>query len=83
MVYRWKRDRKTGEIMKVAGKKKLEFLAIQRTDNKEWAIPGVRTSTCTPWPLLWHFFLPFVQVYTATAVCVFTRIDINCQLTVP
>ena len=75
MVYRWKRDRKTGEIMKVAGKKKLEFLAIQRTDNKEWAIPGVRTSQymyTLAFVVVLFFFLPFVQVYTATAVCIYS-----------
>lgn len=38
---RWKRNEK-GEKVQKDGKYILEFVAIQRTDNKEWAIPGVR-----------------------------------------
>ncbi|XP_071824925.1 transient receptor potential cation channel subfamily M member-like 2 isoform X3 [Apostichopus japonicus] len=39
IVTRWKRDR-NGEVMKEDGKPVLEFIAIQRRDNQQWAIPG-------------------------------------------
>ncbi|PIK55607.1 putative transient receptor potential cation channel subfamily M member 2 isoform X7 [Apostichopus japonicus] len=39
IVTRWKRDR-NGEVMKEYGKPVLEFIAIQRRDNQQWAIPG-------------------------------------------
>lgn len=31
-----------------AGKKVLEFVAIQRRDNSQWAIPGVSLNYCKP-----------------------------------
>ncbi|XP_059176213.1 ADP-ribose pyrophosphatase, mitochondrial-like [Physella acuta] len=39
IVTRWKRNEK-GEKLQKDGKYILEFVAVQRTDNKEWAIPG-------------------------------------------
>jgi len=36
---RWKRT--SGGVMLEGGKKVLEFVAIQRRDNSQWAIPGV------------------------------------------
>jgi len=38
---RWKRDDKRNVIVQ-GGKPVLQFIAIQRKDTKEWAIPGVR-----------------------------------------
>ena len=40
--FRWKRD-SSGEKIHKDGKPVLEFVAIQRTDCSEWALPGVRT----------------------------------------
>lgn len=39
VVTRWKRDKDNKKITQ-AGKFVLEFVAIQRTDNKSWALPG-------------------------------------------
>ena len=38
--FRWKRD-SSGEKIHKDGKPVLEFVAIQRTDCSEWALPGV------------------------------------------
>jgi hypothetical protein len=40
--FRWSRDPKTGEILidPVSKRNILEFVAIKRKDNGEWAIPG-------------------------------------------
>ena len=43
IVTRWKRDDKGDKVM-VEGKPLLEFVAIKRRDNNEWAIPGVSLS---------------------------------------
>lgn len=42
IIYRWKLD-KNGSIVKDSKTNKpiLQFVAIQRTDTNEWAIPGV------------------------------------------
>ncbi|XP_048583807.1 transient receptor potential cation channel subfamily M member 7 isoform X3 [Nematostella vectensis] len=40
IVTRWKRNPDTGQPLVLAGKRVLEFVAIQRSDTKEWAIPG-------------------------------------------
>ena len=49
VVTRWCKDEK-GEVETDGGKRVLEFVAIQREDNMEWAIPGV--SLCVwPWPI--------------------------------
>ena len=37
--FRWKRT--SAGVMLDGGKKVLEFVAIQRKDNSQWAIPGV------------------------------------------
>ena len=60
--------------MKVAGKKKLEFLAIQRTDNKEWAIPGVRTSQYmyTLAFVVAFFFAVCTSVHSNSCVCIYS-----------
>ena len=43
IFFRWKR---TSAGLKLdGGKKVLEFVAIQRKDNSQWAIPGVRKMT--------------------------------------
>ena len=44
---RWKRDDKGEPETDGNGKKKLQFIAIQRQDNKEWAIPGVSNDGMT------------------------------------
>ena len=41
--YRWKRD-ESGKKLLNNGKPILEFVAIKRRDNGNWAIPGVRGS---------------------------------------
>ena len=38
-VFSWKRT--SAGVMLDGGKKVLEFVAIQRKDNSQWAIPGV------------------------------------------
>ena len=45
-VSRWKRDINGDKVYSKGESKKpiLEFVSIQRSDTKEWAIPGV--STC-------------------------------------
>ena len=43
---RWKRT--SGGVMLDGGKKVLEFVAIQRRDNSQWAIPGVSLNYCKP-----------------------------------
>lgn len=43
IVTRWKRNAR-GIVME-NDKKVLEFVAIQRRDNHQWAIPGVRCNT--------------------------------------
>lgn len=40
LFFRWKRDKENKRITQ-AGKFVLEFVAIQRSDNKSWALPGV------------------------------------------
>ena len=40
IVTRWKRDPKGKIVMHEDGRKILEFVAIQRRDTREWAIPG-------------------------------------------
>ncbi|XP_072024231.1 ADP-ribose pyrophosphatase, mitochondrial-like [Amphiura filiformis] len=40
IVTRWKRDAKGTIEQGKSGKKVLQFIAIQRKDNQEWAIPG-------------------------------------------
>ena len=37
---RWMRDEK-GEYILENGKRQLEFVAVQRADTNQWAIPGV------------------------------------------
>ncbi len=40
--FRWKRDEKNEKVYDPeTGKPILQFVAIQRRDTKEWAIPGV------------------------------------------
>ena len=39
LFFRWKRT--SAGVMLDGGKKVLEFVAIQRRDNSQWAIPGV------------------------------------------
>ena len=43
--FRWKRD-SSGEKVFKDGKPVLEFVAIQRTDCSEWALPGVGKKNC-------------------------------------
>lgn len=43
IVTRWKRNERG--IVTENDKKVLEFVAIQRRDNHQWAIPGVRSNT--------------------------------------
>jgi hypothetical protein len=40
IVSRWVRDSQ-GAVVLTEGNPQLEFVAIERKDNKEWAIPGV------------------------------------------
>ena len=40
-AFRWKRD-SNDEIVKNGDKPVAQFIAVQRRDNNEWAIPGVR-----------------------------------------
>ncbi|XP_041349760.1 ADP-ribose pyrophosphatase, mitochondrial-like isoform X2 [Gigantopelta aegis] len=41
IVTRWKRQNKTNEVVKDKdGQPVLQFIAVQRRDNKEWALPG-------------------------------------------
>ncbi len=42
--YRWKRTPDSSIMTDETGKRVLEFVAIQRRDNSQWAIPGVRYS---------------------------------------
>lgn len=46
VVSRWKR-RDDGSIQKVQDEPVLEFVAIKRGDNGQWAIPGVSAVYCT------------------------------------
>ena len=39
-AFRWKRD-SNDEIVKNGDKPVAQFIAVQRRDNNEWAIPGV------------------------------------------
>ena len=39
MILRWKKEGK-GKVFKRDGKPVLQFVAIERKDPKEWAIPG-------------------------------------------
>jgi ADP-ribose pyrophosphatase len=39
VALRWKKDSK-GKVVKRDGKPVLQFVAIERKDTKEWAIPG-------------------------------------------
>ena len=41
VVTRWKRNAKGEVVRGASGKPIMEFVAIQRGDTKEWAIPGV------------------------------------------
>ena len=41
IVTRWKRNILGKREISMSGKPILQFVAIQRTDTKEWAIPGV------------------------------------------
>ena len=41
VVTRWRRDENGSIILDSKGKPILQFVAIQRADTKEWAIPGV------------------------------------------
>ena len=41
VVTRWKRDENGNIILDSKDKPILQFVAIQRADTKEWAIPGV------------------------------------------
>lgn len=43
LFFRWKRT--SAGVMLDGGKKVLEFVAIQRRDNSQWAIPGVSTES--------------------------------------
>ena len=45
---RWMRSN-SKEIVREGGKPVLQFVSIQRSDNKEWAIPGVRGVTYRPY----------------------------------
>lgn len=38
--FRWSKDA-NGEFVMENGKRVLEFIAVQRADTKQWAIPGV------------------------------------------
>ena len=40
LLFRWARDPQ-GQVMKNEGKPVLEFIAIYREYDSEWAIPGV------------------------------------------
>ena len=43
MYCRWKRDESGRKIVSSeSGKPQLQFIAIQRRDSGEWALPGVR-----------------------------------------
>ena len=44
MCGRWKRDAH-GNISLRGGEPVLEFVSIQRKDNGQWAIPGVRLAS--------------------------------------
>ncbi|XP_070204348.1 ADP-ribose pyrophosphatase, mitochondrial-like isoform X2 [Littorina saxatilis] len=39
IVTRWKRD-ESGKVVEKDGKKVAQFIAVQRRDNNEWALPG-------------------------------------------
>ncbi|XP_070175133.1 transient receptor potential cation channel subfamily M member-like 2 [Littorina saxatilis] len=64
LLTRWKCDTKGKRVLSPDGKPVLEFVAVKRTDNKLWAIPG---AVCTqaeaislpgeePWNVLWKYF---------------------------
>jgi hypothetical protein len=40
IITRWKRDAGNKPVY-MEGKKVLEFVAVERTDSKQWALPGV------------------------------------------
>lgn len=44
VVTRWKRD-EDEKVIRISGKQILEFVAIKRHDNGQWAIPGVSLAT--------------------------------------
>ena len=39
-MFRWKRT-ESGDVIKKDGRPMLQFIAIERSDSGEWAIPGV------------------------------------------
>ena len=43
---RWKKN-SDGVIIEDNGQKVLEFVAVQRKDNQQWAIPGVSLVICS------------------------------------
>ena len=53
IVTRWKRDA-SGEKVMMKGKPCLEFVAIRRKDNGEWALPGV--SWVVPPTLICYYY---------------------------
>ena len=42
VVTRWKRDAQGKLVKDSAGNKILQFVAVKRSDNGQWALPGVR-----------------------------------------
>ena len=43
-AFRWKRD-PSGKIVEKEGRQVAQFVAVQRRDNNEWALPGVSETT--------------------------------------
>ncbi len=50
MTRRWKRDDNNRIVVDENFHPLLEFVAIKRKDNGEWAIPGVRPAFCASLP---------------------------------
>ena len=57
--YRWKRDENRSVVYR-AGKPVLQFIAIRRQENGEWAIPGVSYQ-------LFHHCIPFCSSIVISA----------------
>ena len=51
MIDRWKRNEQNEKVIhESSGRPILQFVSIQRRDNNEWAIPGVRMNRwCGGW----------------------------------
>lgn len=58
--HRWKKESGKTVTHNCSGKPILQFVAICRKDNKEWAIPGVSTGVLSTW-----FWLPSVRFRAA------------------